>query len=175
MPADVGAIENAAPWTKVGVVDWAPAVAESRTPRTAITARRAPERAAGKCFMVIPSSRGLELALDRHDTVAREVVFREVSNRRAGRHLPSFSSDASRRKGMHPPTAGPMDLTPSITRCRLRAERNRRLDDDGEAPAAKSTNPFSPDQRDGPTAVDAGDTEPRPGHPRTCERRAELG
>jgi len=65
--------------------------------------------------MVIPSSRGLELALDRHDTVAREVVFREVSNRRAGRHLPSFSSDASRRKGMHPPTAGPMDLTPSMS------------------------------------------------------------
>ena len=30
------------------------------------------------------------------------------------------------------------------------------------------------DQRDGPAAVDTGDTEPRPGHPHTCERRAEL-
>ena len=43
---------------------------------------------------------------------------------------------------MHPPTAGPMDLTPSITRCRLRAERNRRLDDDGEAPAAEVDEPL---------------------------------
>src|SRR6266478_2196780 len=53
--ADIGAVENAAPWTKVGVLDWAPAVAESRTPRTAITARRATDRAEGKCFTVIHS------------------------------------------------------------------------------------------------------------------------
>src|SRR5947199_8885541 len=45
-------VENAAPWTKVGVVDWAAAVRGSgrRAPRVAITARpaRSEERRVGK-------------------------------------------------------------------------------------------------------------------------------
>src|SRR5213593_1105907 len=54
-------VENAAPWTKVGVIDWAPAVTESRTPSAAITARRAPDRAEGKCFTVIHSFTSLKM------------------------------------------------------------------------------------------------------------------
>src|SRR2546425_3954196 len=48
--AEIGAVENAAPWTKVGVVDWAPAVRGSGSPRAAITARAAADRADGEWF-----------------------------------------------------------------------------------------------------------------------------
>src|SRR5882724_13449331 len=46
--AEIGAVENAAPWTKVGVVDWATAERGSGTPRAAITARAAADRADGE-------------------------------------------------------------------------------------------------------------------------------
>src|SRR5438128_5819060 len=46
-------VENAAPWTKVGVVDWAPAGRARRTPRAAITARPTPDRVLSKFFTVI--------------------------------------------------------------------------------------------------------------------------
>src|SRR5437016_4890074 len=49
-------VENAVPWTKVGALDWATTVRGSRTPRVAITARPAVDRADGKCFTVIHSS-----------------------------------------------------------------------------------------------------------------------
>src|SRR5436190_18403177 len=55
-------VENAAPWTKVGVVDWATAVRGSGTPRVAITARAAVDRADGECFTVF-EPRGICLAL----------------------------------------------------------------------------------------------------------------
>src|SRR5437899_12837247 len=45
-------IENAAPWTKVGVVDCAAAGRGTRTPRVAIRARAPVERAEGGCFTV---------------------------------------------------------------------------------------------------------------------------
>src|SRR2546425_7360252 len=48
--AEIGAVENAAPWTKLGVVDWATAVRGSGTPRAAITARAAADRADGEWF-----------------------------------------------------------------------------------------------------------------------------
>src|SRR5438094_5334327 len=54
--AEIGAVENAAPWTKVGVVDWATAVRGSGTPRAAITARAAADRADGEWFTVIHSA-----------------------------------------------------------------------------------------------------------------------
>src|SRR5438094_2458473 len=47
-------VENAAPWTKVGVVDWATAVLGSRAPRVAITAAPTGDRAARKNFKLIP-------------------------------------------------------------------------------------------------------------------------
>src|SRR5438067_8324697 len=40
-------VENAVPWTKVGVFDWATAGRGGRTPRVAITARPAADRADG--------------------------------------------------------------------------------------------------------------------------------
>src|SRR5438445_4906571 len=43
-------VENAVPWTKVGVVDWASAVRGSRTPTVAITASAAVDRADDKSF-----------------------------------------------------------------------------------------------------------------------------
>src|SRR5213592_303331 len=48
-------VENAAPWTKVGVVDWAAAVRGSgrRAPRVAITARPAVDRTDGKSFTAV--------------------------------------------------------------------------------------------------------------------------
>src|SRR5213595_339901 len=49
-------VENAAPWTKVGVVDWATAQRGSGTPRAAITARAAADRADGEWFTVIHSA-----------------------------------------------------------------------------------------------------------------------
>src|SRR5438876_1811731 len=48
-------VENAEPWTKVGVVAWPRAGRARRAARAAITARRAAERAEGKCFTVIHS------------------------------------------------------------------------------------------------------------------------
>src|SRR5436305_13954666 len=49
-------VENAVPWTKVGVFDWATAGRGGRTPRVAITARPAVDRAERRCFMVTHSS-----------------------------------------------------------------------------------------------------------------------
>src|SRR5207249_534259 len=43
-------VENAVPWTKVGVVDWASAERGSRTPTVAITASAAVDRADEKSF-----------------------------------------------------------------------------------------------------------------------------
>src|SRR5437867_6260553 len=51
---EVGAVENAAPWTKVGAADWPTAVHGSRAPRVAITARPA-DRGEGKYFKAMPS------------------------------------------------------------------------------------------------------------------------
>src|SRR5256885_3183301 len=48
-------VENAAPSTKLGVVDWATAARGSTTPRVAITARPAADRTEPKSFTVIPS------------------------------------------------------------------------------------------------------------------------
>src|SRR2546428_5613213 len=48
------AVENAAPWTKLGEADWATAGRGSRAARVAITAIAAVDRAEGKCFTVIP-------------------------------------------------------------------------------------------------------------------------
>src|SRR5438552_11704006 len=44
-------VENAVPWTKVGVVAWPTAGRARRAARAAITARRAPDGADGKSFM----------------------------------------------------------------------------------------------------------------------------
>jgi hypothetical protein len=52
------AVENAAPWTKVGVVDWPTAVLGSRAPKVAITATPTEDSAAGKDFTMIPFARG---------------------------------------------------------------------------------------------------------------------
>src|SRR5216683_5704962 len=49
------AVENAVPWTKVGVVDWPTTARGSRTPRVAITTRPAVDRVDGKCLTVIHS------------------------------------------------------------------------------------------------------------------------
>src|SRR5438552_2087748 len=49
-------VENAVPWTKVGVFDWATAGRGGRAPRVAITARPAVDRAERRCFMVTHSS-----------------------------------------------------------------------------------------------------------------------
>src|SRR5439155_23960016 len=46
-------VDNAAPWTQVGVVEPATAVRGSRTPRVANTARPAVDRSDGECLMVI--------------------------------------------------------------------------------------------------------------------------
>src|ERR1043166_5362264 len=48
--AEVGAVENAVPWTKVGV-----ASAACGSPRVVSTTSAAVERAEGKCFTAIPS------------------------------------------------------------------------------------------------------------------------
>src|SRR6266446_5852118 len=53
--SSVGAVENAVPWTKVGVVDWATAVRGRTVARAAIRARRAADRAECKRFTVNPS------------------------------------------------------------------------------------------------------------------------
>src|SRR5439155_26516432 len=52
--ADVGAVENAVPWTKVGA---ASAACGNGTPRVVSTTRTAVDRAEGKCFTAIPSVR----------------------------------------------------------------------------------------------------------------------
>src|SRR5438876_2200826 len=87
-------VENAVPWTKVGLVAWPTAGRARRAARAAITARRAPDGAEGKNFMVIYSFtkrewRERELAWDSAwDStrlhVEREVALRVASNRRAG-------------------------------------------------------------------------------------------
>src|SRR5438067_4810224 len=46
-------VDNAAPWTQVGVVEPATAVRGSRTPRVANTARPAVDSSDGECLMVI--------------------------------------------------------------------------------------------------------------------------
>src|SRR5438046_441586 len=46
-------VENALPWTMVGMVDWATEVRGGRTPRIEIRARPAVDRADGKRFMVM--------------------------------------------------------------------------------------------------------------------------
>src|SRR5438045_3769962 len=51
--AEVGAVEKAAPWMKVGVVDWATAVRGTEAPR--IRARPAADRAEGESLTAIPS------------------------------------------------------------------------------------------------------------------------
>src|SRR6266700_1589521 len=82
-------VENAVPWTKVGVVAWPTAGRARRAARAAITARRAPDGAEGKSFMVIYSFtkrewRERELAWDSTRLhVEREVALRVASNRRA--------------------------------------------------------------------------------------------
>src|SRR5256884_3079940 len=53
-------VDNAAPWTQVGVVEPATAVRGSRTPRVANTARPAVDRPDGECLIVI--SRTLTIA-----------------------------------------------------------------------------------------------------------------
>src|SRR6266481_811843 len=50
--AEVGAVENAVPWAKVGA---ATAACGSGTPRVVSTTRAAVDRAEGKCFTAIPS------------------------------------------------------------------------------------------------------------------------
>src|SRR5437667_8924517 len=83
-------VENAVPWTKVGLVAWPTAGRARRAARAAITARRAPDGAEGKSFMVIYSFtkrewRERELAWDSTRLhVEREVALRVASNRRAG-------------------------------------------------------------------------------------------
>src|SRR5439155_16332745 len=47
------AVENAVPWTKVGAADWATAGDGRRTPRAAIAAMAAVDRADRKCLTVI--------------------------------------------------------------------------------------------------------------------------
>src|SRR5439155_8932788 len=49
------AVENAVPWTKVGVVDWATAGRGNRTPKVTITTRPVVDRADGECFTVTHS------------------------------------------------------------------------------------------------------------------------
>src|SRR5207247_4594644 len=83
-------VENAVPWTKVGVVAWPTAGRARRAARAAITARRAPDGAEGKSFIVIYSLttrewRERELAWDSTRLHGeREVALRVASNRRAG-------------------------------------------------------------------------------------------
>src|SRR5438876_5122898 len=92
-------VENAVPWTKVGLVAWPTAGRARRAARAAITARRAPDGAEGKSFMVIYSFtkrewRERELAWDSTRLhVEREVALRVASNRRAG-HPSPLSRDA---------------------------------------------------------------------------------
>src|SRR5437867_3764575 len=108
--AEIGAVENAAPWTKVGVIDWAPAVPERRTPSAAI----APDRAAGKCFTVIHSltkTRGPELPRIDSTPCAREVAFRVASNRRAGTTSPPSRAAPHAFRGADTPADGPVRWT----------------------------------------------------------------
>src|SRR5438132_8463044 len=77
-------VENAAPWTQVGVVDPATAVRGSRAPRVANTARPTVARADGDCFIVtspaVPGGGALRAAAESRSRAASL----HVSNRRPG-------------------------------------------------------------------------------------------
>src|SRR5438876_8854386 len=111
-------VENAAPWTKVGVVDWAAAVRGSgrRAPRVAITARPAVDRTDGKSFTAVtPPLHALSSARP-----ATAGVAGEEPGTRAHAVLQAISAPA----GVSPPSRAAPHALGNVGPCSRRAHRD---------------------------------------------------